>query len=175
MKQTVCQTHHGPHMASTIQTVANPSMVLTPLDYRLLNEFQHDLPLTPQPYLAMAQQLGITEEEVLERLRLMMQAGLISRVGVVLHPRRVGISTLAAMRTPPEQLATLAALVNGFAEVNHNYEREHEFNLWFVITAANPTRLEQIIREIEQQSSLKVYTMPMEEDFHIDLGFNFRQ
>lgn len=156
------------------QTVAAKDSTLTPLDYRLLNEFQHDFPLTLQPYLELAQRLDLTEEVVLERLRHLQQTGVISRVGVVLRPRRVGVSTLAALCVPPQQIESIAALVNQFPEVNHNYEREHEFNLWFVITAIDTDRLESIIGQIEALTGLKVHSMPMEEDIHIDLGFKIQ-
>ncbi|MBF0429330.1 MAG: AsnC family transcriptional regulator [Magnetococcales bacterium] len=145
---------------------------MTTLDYRLLNEFQHDFPMVPQPYLEMARRLEVDEAFVLERLRILKQKGLISRVGVVLQPRRVGASTLAAMRVPEAQLETVADLVSGFAEVNHNYQREHDFNLWFVMTAVNQARLDEIVLEIEMLTGLTVFSMPMEESFHIDLGFH---
>ncbi|MEO5340028.1 MAG: hypothetical protein H7837_05840 [Magnetococcus sp. MYC-9] len=133
------------------------------------------MPLVPHPYRELAKRLGVTETMVLERLRQFQQTGLISRVGVVVRPRRVGVSTLAALCVPPDRLEWVAALVNTFPEVNHNYEREHDFNLWFVITAIDEKRLSTIVREIEVQSGLTVHSMPMEEDFHIDLGFEIKK
>ncbi len=165
-------TQHGIVSHLSEQTIPATTIPLTPQDYQLLNTFQHDLPLTPHPYAAMAEELGISEEAVIKRLQQLQQAGVISRVGVVLRPRQVGVSTLAAMRTPTDQLETIALLVNSFPEVNHNYEREHAFNLWFVITAANEQRLHTVITAIETQSGFKVHSMPMETDFHIDLGFS---
>ncbi|MEO5377009.1 MAG: hypothetical protein H7832_04390 [Magnetococcus sp. DMHC-6] len=144
---------------------------ITALDHQLLDQFQHNFPLVERPYLELAHQLGITEEVVLQRLTHLQKTGLISRVGVVLTPRSVGVSTLAAMRVPEEQIESIAVLINAFSEVNHNYQREHEFNLWFVVTAVDAQRLQTILAQIEQQSGLKVHTMPMEQDFHIDLGF----
>ena len=64
-----------------------------------------------------------------------------------------------------------AGLVSRYPEVNHNYEREHRFNLWFVITAATASRLEEVIAEIESRSGFEVLRLPMLKDYFIDLGF----
>jgi len=98
------------------------------LDQRLLNDFQRGFPLTPTPYADIARELGVTEDEVLARLKALMTAGAVSRVGAVVRPNTVGVSTLAAMSVPAAELESVAALVSGYAEVNHNYEREHEIN-----------------------------------------------
>lgn len=145
--------------------------VLSDLERRLLDLYQQEFPLCAEPYLAMARQLGCSEEAVLRALRRLLDHGILSRVGVVLKPCCVGVSTLAAMAVPPEALERVAALVNGRPEVNHNYERENRLNLWFVVTADHPAHLEQVLREIEADCRLPVVAMPMEEDFHIDLGF----
>lgn len=144
---------------------------LDPTMQRLLNDFQHDLPLTPTPFADIAGRLGVDEETVLEGLRGLEESGAISRVGPVLQPRRVGASTLAAMAVPPERLAEVAELVNSYTEVNHNYEREHRFNLWFVATAPDEERLAAVLAEIGQRTGLEVLDLPMIQDYHIDLGF----
>jgi DNA-binding Lrp family transcriptional regulator len=147
---------------------------LTELDRRLLNDFQQDFPLTPTPYADMARKLGVTEEEVLVRLETLKNAGAVSRVGAVVRPNTVGVSTLAAMAVPPEQLESVAALVNGYTEVNHNYEREHRLNLWFVATAPDTTRLQSVLDEIAGRTGYEVLSFPLVEDYHIDLGFDLR-
>ncbi len=90
------------------------------LEQRLLNEFQHGIPLTPQPFADIARQLGVYETTVIETLRRLQTEGVVSRVGPVFRPNRIGASTLAAMAVPPEELETVAAMVNEFPEVNHN-------------------------------------------------------
>ncbi|MBF0125187.1 MAG: Lrp/AsnC family transcriptional regulator [Magnetococcales bacterium] len=144
---------------------------LTALDRQLLDQFQHQFPLTPHPYADIAAQIGSSEEAVLERLQQLQQNGVVSRVGVVINHRRVGASTLAAMAVPAEQLASVAARVTAYPEVNHNYEREHRLNLWFVVTATDPDHLARVIGAIEHDTGLSVLSMPMESDFHINLGF----
>ena len=144
---------------------------LTPLELRLLNEYQRDLPLSPTPFADMAERLGVDETTVLRLLKKLQGQGVISRVGPVFRPKRVGVSTLAAMAVPEERLESVAALVNGYGEVNHNYEREHEFNLWFVVTAPTREHLQQVLAEIEQRSGIAVMDLPLRRPFHIDLGF----
>ncbi|MCR4346686.1 MAG: Lrp/AsnC family transcriptional regulator [Sulfuricaulis sp.] len=147
---------------------------LSDLDRRLLNDFQQDFPLSSTPYADMARSLGVTEEEVLVRLHELKQAGAISRVGAVVRPNTVGVSTLAAIAVPPEKLEAVAAIVSGYAEVNHNYEREHRMNLWFVATAPDAARLHTVLDEITIRSGYEVLSFPLVEDYHIDLGFDLR-
>lgn len=144
---------------------------LDDIQRRLLNDFQHGLPLSPRPYAKIAEELGTTEELVLESLKAMQEEGIISRVGPVFHPNRVGVSTLAAMAVPQERLGEVADLVSAYAEVNHNYEREHHFNLWFVVTAPNERALLGVLEEIGERTGLEVLDLPMLDDYFIDLGF----
>jgi len=147
---------------------------LTELERRLLNDFQHDFPLSPTPYADIAHELGVSEHAVLEALARLQEAGALSRVGAVLRPNTVGVSTLAAMAVPPERLESVAQLVNGYAEVNHNYEREHRLNLWFVATAPDAAHLQSVLDDIGTRSGIEVLAFPLLEDYHIDLGFDLR-
>lgn len=144
---------------------------LSKLEKRLLNDFQDGFPLSPRPFGEIARRIGASESLVIETLERLQRQGLISRVGPVFRPNRVGASTLAAMAVPAARLAEVAELVSGYAEVNHNYEREHELNLWFVATAPDRERLNLVLQEIEARSGLEVLDLPMIEDFFINLGF----
>lgn len=141
------------------------------LERRLLNDFQRDFPLVKRPYAKIARRLGVTEAEVLDTLRLLRAEGSLSRVGPVFAPHRLGASTLAALAVPEERLEEVAALVSEYPEVNHNYEREHRFNLWFVATAASPERLRAVLGQIEERTGLAVLDLPLLQEYHIDLGF----
>lgn len=149
-------------------------VVLDALDRRLLDEFQRDLPLVPAPFAALAAELGIAEGEVLARLGTLTAAGSVSRVGAVLPPHGIGWSTLAAMAVPGHRLEAVADLVSALPEVNHNYEREHRFNLWFVVTAESRAAVEAVLAEIEERTGLEALDLPLVEAFHIDLGFPLR-
>ena len=146
----------------------------TEFDHRLLNDFQHEFPLTPTPYADIARELGVTEDEVIARLHKLKHAGAVSRVGAVVRPNTVGVSTLAAMAVPPDELEVVAALVSSYTEVNHNYEREHRLNLWFVATAPDAARLQAVLDDIAARTRHEVLSFPLVEDYHIDLGFDLK-
>jgi DNA-binding Lrp family transcriptional regulator len=141
------------------------------LQFQLLNDFQRDFPLCSAPFAELAARLGVAEGVVIKELEELRRTGKISRVGPVFAPKRIGASTLAAMAVPPEKLEVVAQAVNRFPEVNHNYEREHRFNLWFVVTAGSEGRLQAALGAIEQAAGYPILRLPLEQEFHIDLGF----
>lgn len=149
-------------------------MTLDLAELDLLNRFQRDFPLTSEPFRVIAAQLGRTERDVLAALRRLQQDGKVSRVGAVFAANKLGVSTLAALAVPAERLETVAGWVNAYPEVNHNYQREHDFNLWFVLTAASPARLQAVLAEIRDRTGLPLLDLPLLEPFHIDLGFDLR-
>lgn len=140
--------------------------------FRLLNEWQRDFPLVPRPFARIGDVVGLSEAEVIEAYRRLLADGLISRVGAVFAPRRLGASALAALSAPVERLDEIAARISSEAAINHNYQREHQFNLWFVITAASPDHLREVVSGIEGDTGCAVIVLPLEEEFHIDLGFD---
>ena len=144
------------------------------LEQHLLNDFQRAIPLTSTPWADIADELGVYETTVIETLRRLQTEGAISRVGAVFHPNRVGASTLAAIAVPEAQLEEIAGIVSEFPEVNHNYEREHEFNLWFVAVADDEERLQEVLMEIEARCGYPVLDLPLEREFYIDLGFDLQ-
>lgn len=146
-------------------------MDLSPEERALINAYQRDFPLSPHPYAEMGKRLGLTEGCVIELLGGLQGKGILSRVGAVVTPNRAGASTLAAIEVPEERLDEVADLVSTHPEVNHNYEREHRLNLWFVASAPDARRLAGVLAEIEAETGLKVVDMPLVEAYHIDLGF----
>jgi DNA-binding Lrp family transcriptional regulator len=153
------------------QTLATEPVELNDLEKRLLNEYQKGLPLSPTPFAEIAEHLGTSEALVLQILSRLQERGVISRIGPVFRPKRIGVSTLAALSVPEHDLARVAGIVNRQPEVNHNYEREHHFNLWFVVTAPGPEQLMATLSKIEQESGYAVLNLPLEKQYHIDLGF----
>jgi DNA-binding Lrp family transcriptional regulator len=144
----------------------------TPLEFSLLNDWQRDFPVCAQPFAELAAKVGADETAVLDALKRLQARGAISRVGAVLAPRRIGASTLAALAAPVAEIERIAALVSARPEVNHNYQREHRYNLWFVATAADQSLLDQALREIERETGCAVIALPLEQEYHIDLGFD---
>lgn len=150
----------------------NLSATLDPTTYRLLNEWQRGFPLTPRPFATIAETTGTTEQNVLETYQQLQTNGLVSRVGAVFAPCRFGASALAALSVAPQHLEAVAERINRETTINHNYQREHTFNLWFVITASSMAHLEKIIAGIEWDTGCSIILLPLEEEFHIDLGFD---
>lgn len=146
----------------------------SPLEQHLLNDFQRDMSLSATPYADMATQLGVSEDEVLKSIQSLQERGVISRVGPVFRPNRIGVSTLAAMSVPAADLECVARIVSAFPEVNHNYERDHEYNLWFVVTASSEEHLDIVLYEIEQHAEYPLMSLPMLDDYFIDLGFKLK-
>ncbi len=142
------------------------------LSKSLLNDFQHCFPLVSEPFHYVAQRLNTDTQSVIKRIKSLSKSGTISRIGPVFKPNTVGVSTLAAISVPPEELDHHAHIINRFGEVNHNYEREHEINLWFVLTAENQLALDTTIRAIEKQTGHAVLVLPLLKEYHIDLGFS---
>jgi len=157
-----------------MSTKAEIRAALTEFERRLLDAYQRGFPLSPTPYAEMARALGTDEPSVLAALERLQAQGIISRVGVVVKPRTLGASALAAMAVPAKRLEAVAALVSAYPEVNHNYEREDPLNLWFVAVAPDETRLAALFDEIEARTDLRVLRLPMIEDYHIDLGFKLK-
>lgn len=147
---------------------------LDDVDRRLLNRYQGGLPVSHRPYAEMGEELGISEEEVIARIKRLLDAGALSRVGPILNaPQLGGERTLAAMRVPPERFDEVAAFVNGLDTVSHNYEREHDLNMWFVISSDDPEAIERTIATIERETGLRVVNLPTIEEFFVDLRFEF--
>ena len=145
--------------------------MLTSLHKQLLNNYQQEFPLSATPYLDIAESLGVTEEAVLAAFDELNQQQFISRIGLVIAPNNIGASTLVAMAVPEEQLQSVAEIVSLYPEVNHNYERENIFNLWFVLISKDDTHLQTVIEAIELETGFKAMQLPLLADYFINLGF----
>jgi DNA-binding Lrp family transcriptional regulator len=144
-------------------------------EFRLLNEFQRDFPLCAHPYREIGWRLGESEQWVLASLAGLKQRGFVGRVGAVFAPNTIGAGTLAALAVAPEDLQRVSETVNGFPEVNHNYQREHAFNLWFVVTASDREHLAGTLAAIERQARCgTILSLPLVEEYRLDLGFDLR-
>lgn len=162
------------------QTITEPAAVpadsggaqgLGFLERQLIDAYQRGFPLVPRPYGLIARRLGVAEGDVIAALRRLEDRGVLSRVGAVVRPHEAGWSTLAAMAVPGDRLPEVAYLVNAYPEVNHNYEREHRFNLWFVVTAADGDSVRRVLDEIKARTGIGVMDLPLVAAYHIDLGF----
>lgn len=117
------------------------------IDRQLLNAVQKEVPLIPEPFAQIAGELDMSETEVLERLRHWRDdEGVIRQISAIFDTRKLGYtSTLVAMQIPEEKINEAARIVNAHPGVSHNYERSHEFNLWFTCAVPPGMNLEEHI------------------------------
>lgn len=142
------------------------------LDRAIINNLQGGFPVCDEPYREVASQLGTTEAELLRRLAALLARGVLSRFGPMYHAERLGGAlTLAAMKVPDADFERVTAVVNGFPEVAHNYARDHELSMWFVLATETPERIGEVIGEIERAAGYRVYNMPKIEEFFVGLRF----
>lgn len=142
------------------------------VDRAIVNQLQGGFPVCERPYAEAAATLGLTEDELMQRLDALLENGTLTRFGPMYHAERLGGAlTLAAMKIPVADFERVAEIVNRFPEVAHNYAREHAFNMWFVLATEAPERIEAVIGEIEQASGYRVYNMPKLEEFYVGLRF----
>lgn len=140
------------------------------IDRRIINGLQGGFPLLERPFAAAAQRIGIDEEVLIERIRQLLDDGVLSRFGPMYNADRMGGAfSLVAMQVPAEALERVAARVNAFREVAHNYERDHAFNLWFVLAVERPERIAEVLAEIEIATGYPVYDLPKEREFFVEL------
>jgi DNA-binding Lrp family transcriptional regulator len=143
---------------------------LDDLDRKILNRLQHDLPLVSAPFAAVATELGLDETVLLERLSAMQRQGDISRVGPMYRVDGFGGGlALMAMAVPPERFDEVTDLLNTLPEVAHNYEREHDLNMWFVLAAETPDAIAASAAAIESETGLAVHAFPKEREYFLEL------
>lgn len=123
------------------------------LDKELLNVLQMNLPLSPTPYAVMGERLGLPEAEVIARVAALKQARVLRQVSAIFDTRRIGYrSSLVAMRVAPERLPEAARIINEHPGVSHNYERNHEFNLWFTVAVPPPSTVEEHVNALDEKA-----------------------
>jgi DNA-binding Lrp family transcriptional regulator len=153
---------------------AEPQVAIDDTDRLLLNELQGGFPVTHRPFADVAERLGLEEAGVIARLRRLVETGALSRFGTILNaPQLGGERTLAAMRVPTDRFDEVAAYVNALDAVSHNYERAHEFNMWFVISSEDQDDIDRTIARIERETGLDVINLPTLEEFFVDIRFRF--
>jgi DNA-binding Lrp family transcriptional regulator len=144
---------------------------LDDVDAALIDGYQSGFPVEERPFVAVGEALGVTEDEALARVERLRERGVFRRFGAVLNPPVIGSSTLAAVQAPEERFEEVAEVVNGYRQVNHNYRRDHEWNMWFVVTAADRSTRDRILDDIEAETGCEVLNLPMLTDYYIDLEF----
>ncbi len=141
---------------------------LTEIDKKLLTLLQKEFPLTQRPYYEIAKKLNIPEEEVISRLQNLVKSNIIRKFGAIINARKIGyVSTLAAIDSKEEEIEKIAAIINTYDGVTHNYQREGHPNIWFTLTDPNTELLEKHLSEIEEKTKTKIIKMPMTQVYKI--------
>lgn len=148
-------------------------MKLDALDKKLLNMVQTQFPIVPQPYLELANRLGVTEDEVINRLKRLTEGDVIRRLGGIFDSRKVGYKgTLCGIQVPEERIAEVAEVINSYPGITHNYLRDHQYNMWFTVLAYTPENLEKILNEIKAKTGIQeILNLPAERFFKVLVNF----
>ena len=150
-----------------------PQDALDETDRLILNELQSGFPLSPRPFDEAARGLGISESELISRLRRLREEGAITRFGPFFDAEAMGGAfCLCALSVPQGRFDEVVALVNAHPEVAHNYERDHRLNMWFVLATDQPEAIERVAGAIETETGLTVLRFPKLKEFFI--GFRVK-
>lgn len=141
-------------------------------DKAIINGLQGGLPICERPYQIMAQQFAISENELIARLDNLLTQKVLTRFGPMFQIERMGGAfSLAAMQVPEDDYERVTEAVNALTEVAHNYRREHQFNMWFVLATETPASIAQAISRIEVETGYPVFNMPKEKEFFVGARF----
>jgi len=146
-------------------------------DKKILQILQDNFPMVKQPYKHVAEQLNLTETQVLNRLQQLSQRGVTTKIGAVIDTSKIGLSaaTLVALKVPQDKIDTVANIINQYQGVSHNFLREHQYNVWFTLRAQNQAELTKIIQEITQKAAVDpkdILNLPTKTCFKINVRFN---
>ncbi len=140
------------------------------IDKIIINELQGGFPLSERPYEEVAGRLGLEESELIFRIKRLVEEGILSRFGPMYNADRMGGAfCLCAMAVPEIDQEEVICIVNSYPETAHNYERQHELNIWFVLASDSKERIDEVIKEIETVSRYQVFPFPKQEEFFIGL------
>ena len=151
-------------------------MQLTPFDKALLNLVQTGLPLASAPFAELADRLGCSEEQVIERLAVLQEHGMIRRLGAFFDAEALGYrGILVAAKVAPEQLTAVAAAINALPQVTHNDERDHEYNLWFTLQDRDEETMQSLLASVGKMPGVtELLSMKTTSRFKVNLEFQLK-
>ena len=140
------------------------------IDRAIINNLQGGLPVCERPYREAAQRIGLDEDELLGRLARLLESGVLTRIGPLFQIEKMGGAfTLAALHAPEDDFERIARSVNALPEVAHNYAREHDLNMWFVLATETPEQIDQLIEKIEFYTGCAVFNFPKLREYFVEL------
>jgi len=149
---------------------------LSAVDRKILAKLQGEFPICERPYAEAAEQLGIAEDELLERIEALLADKVLTRFGPMFQVERMGGAfVLAALAVPEARYEEVTALVNALPQVAHNYRREHALNMWFVLATETRAGIAEAIARLEAVTALPVYAFPKEREFFVEMKLEARR
>ncbi len=147
------------------------------IDKQLLDIIQSKFPIDKKPFYLLAQELDSTEEEITSRIGKLKKDGIIRRLGAVFNSKSLGyVSTLLAIKVPGQRIEEVANLINSYDGVTHNYLRNHDYNIWFTLTASSEKKLKSIIEEIKTKTGISdLLFLPATKLFKIGVKFDLEK
>ena len=144
------------------------------IDRAILNRIQSDFPITTRPYLSIAENLNLSEDQVIKRLKRLKKKGIIRRIGGNFVPEKLGfVSTLCAAKVSRDKIDRFARAVNRYPGVTHNYRRDNKYNIWFTFIAQSMDEIKNNLENISQETSVKgIINLPATKMYKIIAHFD---
>lgn len=160
----------------TNQTAAN----IDETDKKIIQTLQDNFPMVERPYKAVADKLNLTEDQILTRLKRLSELGITQKIGAVIDTSKIGLTaaTLVALKVPHDRIEAVSDIINQYDGVSHNYQREHEYNVWFTLKAPNQKELQATLDEITQKAAVhpkNLLNLPTKSCFKINVRFQITQ
>ncbi|WP_174874564.1 Lrp/AsnC family transcriptional regulator [Vogesella oryzae] len=150
----------------------NAALPLDAIDSLLIDRLQGGFPLRPSPFAAAGAELGLSAGLLCQRLQSLLERRVLTRFGPMYQIERMGGAfVLAALAVPEARYDAVAAQVNALPAVAHNYRREHDFNMWFVLATSTPGRIYDAMLDIEEATGLRVYDFPKLREYYVGMQF----
>jgi len=147
---------------------------LDDIDKAIVNRIQSEFPITSRPFLAVANELGLTEKQVIDRVARLKKTGIIRRIGGNFVPGKLGfVSTLCAARVPADKIEQFAKIVNRYPGVTHNYQRDNKYNVWFTFISPSMDEIEANLKKIAEETGVSdILNLPATKVFKIKAQFD---
>lgn len=156
-------------------SVPRETAALDAVDRAIVNALQGGFPICDEPFRQVAEGLGLDEESLLARLRLLLDRRVLTRFGPLFQVEKLGGRfVLAALEVPEARYEEVALRVNALPQVAHNYRREHRLNMWFVLATETPAGIAEAIAKIEAATGLQVFAFPKEREYFVEMKLQAR-
>ena len=143
----------------------------------LLNLIQSNFPLESRPFLKIANELNISENQVIDIIKDLKNNGYIKRLGGIFDSRKLGYhSTLCAIKVPLDRIPEVSKIINSYYGVTHNYIRNHSYNMWFTVIAPSIDDVKDFLNHIKIKTNIdEIIELPTVNMFKINVAFNIKE